>query len=109
MSTTSHSTFFSFAARTAASRDTFTMYPHAKIETSFPSRRTFACPNGTVISPSGTSSRNARYNFFGSRNITGSGSRIAVVRRPFVSVGVDGTTTFRPGVWQKYASLDWLW
>ncbi len=38
---------------------------------------------------------------FGSRNITGSSSRIAAIRRPLVSAGVDGITTFSPGVWQK--------
>jgi hypothetical protein len=37
----------------------------------------------------------------GSRNITGSSSRIDAIRRPLASDGVDGITTFRPGVWQK--------
>jgi hypothetical protein len=31
---------------------------------------------------------------------------MALVRRPFASSGVDGTTTFRPGVWMKCASGD---
>jgi hypothetical protein len=38
---------------------------------------------------------------FGSRNITGSSSRIDAMSRPFASAGVLGITTLRPGVWQK--------
>src|SRR2546425_13349187 len=106
-SITSASTPFS-AAFVAASRQTWAMYPYAIRLTSFPDLRTAACPRGTVTSPSGTSSRDERYSFFGSRKRTGSGSRIDDVRRPFASFGVDGTTTFKPGVWQKYASVDWL-
>jgi hypothetical protein len=39
--------------------------------------------------------------------ITGLSSRIALLRRPLASRGVVGRTTFSPGTWQKYDSIDW--
>ena len=36
-------------------------------------------------------------------------SSIEEIKSPLASYGVDGTTTLSPGVWQKYASPDWLW
>src|SRR5436189_6392 len=89
-SMTSASTPFS-AAFAAASRHTCAMYPYAISETSLPGLRTAASPIGTRTSPSGTSSRDDRYSFFGSRNMTGSGSRIDAVSRPFASFGVEGS------------------
>src|SRR3970040_2868582 len=73
-------------------------------ETSDPSRTMRALPKGTVYSPSGTPPFAVRYSALGSRKITGSGPRIAEVRSPLPSAGVDGITTFRPAVWMKYAS-----
>src|SRR4030067_2988911 len=73
-------------------------------ETSVPSRTLRANPRGTLYSPSGPSPFAVRYSALGSRKITGSGPRIAEVRSPLPSAGVDGITTFRPAVWMKYAS-----
>ena len=36
-----------------------------------------------------------------SKKITGSLSRMAWISRPLASYGVDGTTTFSPGMWVK--------
>ena len=41
--------------------------------------------------------------------MTGLGSLIEANRRPLVWIGSRGTTTFKPGVWEKYASGDWEW
>ena len=42
---------------------------------------------------------------------TGSSPRTALFRSPFTSVGVDGYTTWRPGVWTKWVSgfCEWWW
>jgi hypothetical protein len=65
--------------------------------------------SGTVYFPSGTSPFVERYSAFGSRKMTGSGSSIDESKSPFASYGVEGMTTLRPGVWQKYASPDCEW
>ena len=61
-----------------------------------PARSTLAVPSGSTSSPSGTSPLSG-YSSFASKNITGSGSRIAAANNPFTSAGVDGATTFKPG------------
>jgi hypothetical protein len=68
-----------------------------------------ALPIGTTVSPSGTSALKSRYVFLCSKNMTGSGSRIAALSRPLASAGVPGATTLRPTVEVKYASLDCEW
>jgi hypothetical protein len=41
-----------------------------------------------------------------SKKTTGLSSRIAALRSPFASAGVDGTTTFKPGMWLGQACSD---
>ncbi len=45
----------------------------------------------------------------GSKNSTGSGSRMAESKRPFASSGVDGHTTLRPETWMNSDSGDCEW
>lgn len=45
----------------------------------------------------------------GSKKITGFGSLIEAKSKPFAWIGSLGTTTFKPGVWLKYASGDCEW
>ena len=40
--------------------------------------------------------------------MTGSSSRMAAAIRPFMSAGVDGATTFRPGIAIAQFSMLWL-
>ena len=41
------------------------------------------------------------YSILCSQKITGSRSRIASISRPLASYGLEGSTTFRPGMWVK--------
>ena len=63
---------------------TLTIFDHATIVTSVPSRFTSATPIGTRYSPSGTSPFEP-YSVSPSKKITGSSSRIADFSRPFAS------------------------
>ena len=73
---------------------------------SLPSRLISALPIGTTCSPVGTSSLSKRYAFLCSKNKTGSLSRIAEISNPFASLGVEGITTFKPGVELNTLSID---
>src|SRR5919205_1082868 len=75
--------------------------------TSLPLRLISATPSGTVYSPVGTGPL-VKYSALCSRKMTGLSSRIADFNKPLASAGVDGVTTFRPGMWQNHASRLWL-
>ncbi|MNG31247.1 hypothetical protein D3C84_1170070 [compost metagenome] len=45
----------------------------------------------------------------GSKNITGSGSRMAESSKPYARLGLEGMTTRRPGIWANSASTLSLW
>src|SRR5262245_42781460 len=77
----------------------------ATIVTSVPSRFTSATPNGIVYSSVGTGPLSL-YIILSSKKTTGLSSRIADLRSPFASYGVDGSTTFNPGMWQNQACSD---
>ncbi len=87
----------------AASRAVLTIAKVAIKVTSAPSLFTSATPNGIVYSSSGTGPR-ILYSSLCSRNITGFPSLTAVLNNPFPSDGLDGATTFSPGVCMKMAS-----
>ena len=65
--------------------------------TSVPSRTILAVPSSSTISPSGTSAF-VPIRPLCSKKMTGSGSRIEAAIRPIMSTGLDGATTFRPGI-----------
>src|SRR5436309_14376239 len=62
-------------------------------------------PNRIVSSSAGTEPFSL-YIILSSKKTTGLSSRIALFRRPFASYGVDGNTTFNPGMWQDHACSD---
>ncbi len=89
------------AARTSAASSATRMgLEKLTTVTSRPGRRTTPWPRGTRYSPSGTSPVQA-YISSASRKITGLSSRIALLRSPLASYGVDGAATFNPGTWAK--------
>src|SRR5438445_107569 len=77
----------------------------ATIVMSLPARLMSATPNGIVYSSTGTGPLSL-YIILSSKNTTGLSSRIAVFRRPLASYGVDGNTTFKPGIWENQACSD---
>ena len=88
----------SFSALIIAFSNDTNCKPNPIIVTSFPCFTISAFPNGIVNSSSGTSHDEVLYKAFGSRNITGLGSRILANSRPFACTGPLGITTFNPGV-----------
>ena len=80
-----------------------TIVDQATIVTSVPSRTTLALPKGIASDGSGTGPRIA-YSPRCSMKRTGSGSRIAVKRRPEAYAGSDGMTTLSPGTCVNQAS-----
>ncbi len=48
------------------------------------------------------------YIILSSKKTTGLSSRIALLRSPLASYGVDGTATFNPGTWLSHACKLWL-
>ena len=97
----------SVARRSAASAARETIAAIATIVQSVPSRTVAAVPSGTTCSPSGTSPLVANRALC-SQTITGSGSRTADAIRPTTSAGVDGATTFSPGIAMSQFSTLWL-
>src|SRR5215510_2107195 len=77
----------------------------ATIVISVPTRFTSATPKGRVYSSAGTGPLSL-YIILSSKKTTGLSSRIAVFKRPFASYGVEGNTTFNPGIWQNHACRD---
>src|SRR5260221_11945479 len=77
-------------------------------ETCVPARLISACPSGIRYSASGTSHFSPYSRVF-SMNITGSLSRMEVLRRPFPSYAVAGATTFSPGVLARKFSGVFEW
>ena len=75
---------------------------------SVPALTTAALPISATCSPSGTSPLRL-YSARFSRKITGSSSRMAAVSSAFASAGVDGATTFRPGMWAYQTSRFCEW
>ena len=63
---------------------------------------------GIVYSPSGTSPLSP-YICSLSMKITGSSSRIADFNKPLASYGLEGTITFKPGVFANQFSKAWEW
>ena len=89
----------------AAPTATCTMLLVATMVMSRPSRFTSATPSGIVYSSDGTSPFTL-YCILSSKKTTGLSSRIALFINPFASYGVEGTTTFRPGMWLGQACSD---
>src|SRR5258706_209526 len=87
---------FSFANSSAAFKAIFIILPKETIVTSVPVFFISATPMGITYSPSGTWPLSP-YICSLSMNMTGSSSLMADFKRPFASIGFDGTITFNPG------------
>ena len=95
------------ARRSAASLTSIITPPDPTIVRSVPRRSTCATPNGTVKSASTGTTPRVEYSSRYSKNRTGSSQRIAVLRSPLASAGVEGTTTRSPGTWTNQDSRAW--